>query len=217
MASFERVVGPMPLLHSGPKFFEARKEDPVRAGIALSTIRELFRVDREVQPPSPEDQARERRRCLGGTFERFKEQPRQWSTTCRPKSGMGKAITYARRRWDTLVVFLDDCTAPPHNNTSERLLRSLQSEEEIGSLPALRVVRGPRPSTSASLFSHQSNSLLRAKPESVQTGMGTSGQRARMAATTRCSSSREPGAPSWSAVRRRATSGKSPQEMWSGG
>ena len=35
-----------------------------------------------------------------------------------------KAITYARGQWDTLVVFLDDGRAPPHNNTSERLLRA---------------------------------------------------------------------------------------------
>ena len=36
---------------------------------------------------------------------------------------MGKAITYALNQWSTLVVFLADGAAPPHNNTSERLLR----------------------------------------------------------------------------------------------
>jgi len=46
-----------------------------------------------------------------------------WSTTCRPKSGMGKAFTYACGQWDTPVVFLADATAPRQNSTSERLLR----------------------------------------------------------------------------------------------
>jgi len=37
----------------------------------------------------------------------------------------------------TLVVFLDDGTAPPHNNTSERLLRS----PVVGLLPEAKLSR----------------------------------------------------------------------------
>jgi transposase len=109
--------------HARRKFFEARNEDPIRAGIALATIREIFVAERAARDLEPDDRARFRREYLAERLARFRTLLDTWSTTCRPKSAMGKAITYARGQWDTLVVFLTDGTAPPHNNTSERLLR----------------------------------------------------------------------------------------------
>jgi transposase len=109
--------------HARRKFFEARNEDPARAGVALATIKEVFLCDRAARDLELEDRARFRRECLAERLGRFRALLDTWSTTCRPKSAMGKAITYARRQWDTLVVFLNDGRAPPHNNTSERLLR----------------------------------------------------------------------------------------------
>jgi transposase len=117
------AVGRTPLLHSGTKFFEARNEDPSRAGVALATIREIFVAERAARDLEPADRARFRRECVAERLARFRDLLDTWSTTRRPKSAMGKAITYARGQWDTLVVFLTDGTAPPHNNTSERLLR----------------------------------------------------------------------------------------------
>jgi len=110
--------------HARRKFFEARKADPARAASALSTIRQIFVLERDLAHLSPENRARNRRRTLGPLLERFREDLDHWSSSCRPKSPLGRAITYARRQWDTLVVFLEDGHAPPHNNTSERLLRS---------------------------------------------------------------------------------------------
>ena len=60
---------------------------------------------------------------LAGRLDALRQQLDAWSTTARPKSALGKAITYARNQWPTLVVFLDDGNVPVHNNTSERLLR----------------------------------------------------------------------------------------------
>ena len=109
--------------HARRKFFEARNEDPEKAGMALATIREIFRVEREATQMAPEARSRVRRERLTEKLAAFKRQIDTWSTNARPKSAMGKAITYARRQWDTLVVFLDDGNIPVHNNTSERLLR----------------------------------------------------------------------------------------------
>lgn len=83
----------------------------------------IFALERTLAEASPEDRARQRREHLAERLARFRALLDQWSQTVRPKSGLGKAITYARGQWDTLVVFLDDGRAPPHNNTSERLLR----------------------------------------------------------------------------------------------
>jgi transposase len=109
--------------HARRKFFEARNEDPVRAATALATIKEIFLTERAARDLEPGDRARFRRECLAERLGRFRALLDTWSTTTRPKSAMGKAITYARGQWGTLVVFLDDGRAPPHNNTSERLLR----------------------------------------------------------------------------------------------
>ena len=109
--------------HARRKFFEARNEDPARAGIALATIKEIFLCERAGRDLDTEDRAPFRRECLDERLKRFRTLLDTWSTTCRPKSAMGKAITYARGQWDTLLVFLKDGSAPPHNNTSERLLR----------------------------------------------------------------------------------------------
>ena len=122
-ASAESVVRAGCWAHARRKFFEARQQDPVRAGRALAAIRDVFLVERTVQDLSPEDRSRVRRERLGQKLKRLRSELQQWSTTTRPSSPMGKAITYALNQWDTLVVFLSDGTAPPHNNTSERLLR----------------------------------------------------------------------------------------------
>jgi transposase len=109
--------------HARRKFFEARREDPVRVAVALAVIREIFVVERELVDLSAEARAKARRERLADRLSRFRTVLDQWSQTTRPKSGMGRAITYARRQWDTLVVFLNDGRAPPDNNASERLLR----------------------------------------------------------------------------------------------
>ena len=83
----------------------------------------MFLVERTVKALSPEDRARARREHLEDKLSKLRAKLQQWSTTTRPSSPMGKAITYALNQWSTLVVFLADGAAPPHNNTSERLLR----------------------------------------------------------------------------------------------
>ena len=76
-----------------------------------------------MQGLSPEDRARVRRERLEDKLKRPRAELLQWSTTIRLSSPIDDAITYVLNQWDTLVVFLSDGTAPPHNNTSERLLR----------------------------------------------------------------------------------------------
>jgi len=122
-ASAESVVRAGCWAHARRKFFEARQQDPVRAGRVLATIRDVFLVERTVQDLSPEDRSRVRRERLEQKLKQLRSELQHWSTTIRPSSPMGKAITFALNQWDTLVVFLSDGTAPPHNNTSERLLR----------------------------------------------------------------------------------------------
>ena len=109
--------------HVRRKFFDARKEAPESAGIALATIREIFAAERELATLGAEARARARRERLADRLDALKLLLDEWSTRVRPQSALGKAITYARNQWETLLVFLDDGNVPPHNNHSERLLR----------------------------------------------------------------------------------------------
>lgn len=123
IAQSDEVVRAGCWAHARRKFFEARAEAPEQAGVALATIRELFRVERETAGLEPEARSRARRERLAEWLAAFRQLLDTWSTTARPKSALGKAITYTRNQWATLVVFLDDGAVPIHNNTSERLLR----------------------------------------------------------------------------------------------
>ncbi|MDP6369632.1 MAG: IS66 family transposase [Planctomycetota bacterium] len=109
--------------HARRKFFEARSEAPEKAGYALAQVREIFALERELKLLAPEARARARHETLAEPLARF----RQWldleSRSARPTGAFGKALTYARNQWETLVVFLIDGNVPVDNNASERHLR----------------------------------------------------------------------------------------------
>jgi transposase len=109
--------------HARRKFFEARDEAPAQAGHALAQIREIFALERELMRVGPEARAAARHEALAEPLDRFRAWLDSQSTSARPTSGLGKAITYARNQWETLVVFLVDGLVPVDNNASERHLR----------------------------------------------------------------------------------------------
>ncbi len=81
-----------------PSPFEARTEAPAKAGVALATIREIFIVEREVGELDAQTRSRVRKERLCGPLSALKRRLDAWSTTARPQSALGKAITYARNR-----------------------------------------------------------------------------------------------------------------------
>ena len=109
--------------HARRKFFEARTEAPEEAGFALVQIRDIFGLERRTKTLGPEARAKIRTETLAQPLQHFKEWLDTQSTSTRPKSALGKAVTYARNQWDTLVVFLERGQIPVHNNASERQLR----------------------------------------------------------------------------------------------
>ncbi len=109
--------------HARRKFFEARNEAPEQAGHALAHIREIFALERELRRVGPEARARARHEALSEPLSQFRAWLDTQSTTARPSSALGKAVTYARNQWDILVVLLVDGRVPVDNNASERQLR----------------------------------------------------------------------------------------------
>jgi len=110
--------------HARRKFFEARDEAPEQAGLALAQIREIFVLEHSLKQMTPDHRSRARKQALEEPLRQFHSWLQAESATARPTSALGKAITYARNQWETLVVFLDNGEVPVHNNASERQLRS---------------------------------------------------------------------------------------------
>jgi transposase len=131
--------------HARRKFFEARIEEPERVGIAMTQIREIFDLERQMTKLAPEAKAKERQKVLGEPLHEFRVWLSNQSTAVRPTSGLGKAITYTLNQWDTLVVFLVDGRAPVDNSASALpgyLSGSGHSQPHSGGV-ARRQLRGP--------------------------------------------------------------------------
>ena len=123
-------AGPPPIAlahcwaHVRRKFHDAEPSWP-QAKEMLVLIRDLYLVEAEVQDLVGE----ERRRRLG-ELRQARSKPlveaiRMW-LACEqalPRSGLGKAISYATAHWDGLVRFLDDARIPLDTNLVERGMR----------------------------------------------------------------------------------------------
>jgi transposase len=109
--------------HTRRYFYEAIKNDAVRAAAALTTIHLLFMAERTVMGASEDQRLELRDELCRPIAEGF----RQWVDAelprVVPRSPIHKALNYVRNQWDRLVVFLDVPTIPCHNNDTERDLR----------------------------------------------------------------------------------------------
>ncbi len=139
-ASYNEIVETASLIRAGcwsharRKYYDARADDRKRCGLMLKLIQDLFAIERKAQ------EAREKSASASEIFGdaehlalRQSESARliqsvrdcvdEWSLTVLPRSSVGKAVTYMRNQWETLVVFLNDPTLALHNNRSELAMR----------------------------------------------------------------------------------------------
>lgn len=109
--------------HLRTYFFKALAHHPAEADLALGTLRDLFKVERDVWSESAAAvlaarQARSRV-LVDGLFEWIKA----LSPLVRPQSTLGEAIRYATNQETALRLFLAHGELPMHNNLSELMLR----------------------------------------------------------------------------------------------
>lgn len=114
------------MAHMRRKFVEATATDPERAGAVVSIVACLYLVESAAKGTSPHDRAhrkdlrdstsRELMEYLRATLDEIKPQ-------VRPKSPIGRAVSYAIKQWPRLCVFLEDPDVPIDNNEAERQLR----------------------------------------------------------------------------------------------
>ena len=109
--------------HLRTYFFDARHHHPNEAALALTTIRDLFLIERVLHGKPPDEVLAHRRRDAAPLVDGFFDWVRALSTTVRPKSTLGDAVRYALNQENALRLHLEHGELPMHNNTSELMLR----------------------------------------------------------------------------------------------
>ena len=108
-------------------FFEAKEEDPRRAGWVLGQLRQLYRTEAQLRRQGPGSALRvaTRQASSAAVIDRLEKMMRLWENQKRflPKSGMGKAIAYTLRRMNSLRVFLTVGSIEIDNNLVENAIR----------------------------------------------------------------------------------------------
>lgn len=131
--------------HARRKFFDARTNAPREANQVLEWIRQLYDIeDRARDFPVAERQLL-RQLESKPILDRIENYLDELSQRTLPKSGLGKAVTYARNQWAALRQYVSDGRLTIDNNVSERTLRlqaiGRKNWEFLGSAEA-----GPRAS-----------------------------------------------------------------------
>ena len=115
------------LAHGRRKFIDVVASFPEECRFVLETLRDVYKHDAVARERGLDDQERllyhqehsgPRMRGLESWLAEQFEQKR-----VEPNSSLGKAITYMRKRWDKLTLFLHQPGAPLDNNVCERALK----------------------------------------------------------------------------------------------
>ena len=111
--------------HVRRKFFDAAEHSPKEAEEALELIKKLFLIERELEGKAPEkvmSLRREKSQVLVDQF--FKFVDLHWFTLMADKTSLlGKALSYAQKREESLRQFLLHPDLPISNNHVERAIR----------------------------------------------------------------------------------------------
>lgn len=114
-------------MHARRAFVEAQVADPAKADQALSFIRTLYAVERDIVDAGlvGDAVAGGRRTRAGPVLDRFAEWLDIESRTARPKSPLGAAVAYARNGWASLTRYVTDGRLTIDNGPAERAIRPL--------------------------------------------------------------------------------------------
>ena len=109
--------------HLRTYFFKALHHHPAEADLALGTLRDLFKVERDVWGSGPDAVLAERQARSRPLVDGFFAWVHALSQVTRPSSILGEALTYAHNQESSLRLFLEHGELPMHNNLSELMLR----------------------------------------------------------------------------------------------
>lgn len=115
------------LAHSRRRFVDVVTSFPAEVRYVLETLREVYRHDARARERalSPDERLHVHQTESGPLMAGLESWLRQQLDEHRvePNSGLGDAITYMRKHWETLTLFLRVPGAPLDNNICERALK----------------------------------------------------------------------------------------------
>jgi transposase len=123
---FETIVGNC-LLHARRKFVDVVTRFPDECRYLLETLREVYKHDAFCR--RQEMSAEERLAYHQAHSRPLMEKLEKWldeqfaERKVEPNSGLGQAITYMKKRWNRLTLFLRQVGAPLDSNAVERILK----------------------------------------------------------------------------------------------
>ncbi len=115
------------LAHARRKFINAYQAGDLRAAVPLQLIQQIYAVEKRATQDScdPEQRLQRRQQLSQPLMQKLREQLLLLQAQAPPKTPLGQALTYARRQWETLTLFLTDAALRPDNNHTERALRPI--------------------------------------------------------------------------------------------
>lgn len=112
--------------HVRRKFYDiAEATDSPVAREAIKRIEALYRIERSINSRPPDERRQIRQQQAVPLMEAFKTWLDMRLRECAKGSGLGKAINYARKQWNSLVLYLEDGCVEIDNNAAERAIRPL--------------------------------------------------------------------------------------------
>jgi len=109
--------------HARRKFFDAVKSYPREAHQVLEWIRQLYDIEDRSRTWLPEARRQLRVAEAIPVLDKIEARLAELARTVLPKSGLAKAVTYARNQWEALRRYTEDGRLTIDNNVSERTLR----------------------------------------------------------------------------------------------
>jgi transposase len=123
LLSREDIVTLFCWAHVRRKFYDS--VDRERRSVMLALIAELYAIEDEIATWTPQQREFARAARAEPVLLRIKGQLDAWHVDPRvlPKSGIGRAVTYALKLWSGLKAYVSIGTAPVDNNATERAMR----------------------------------------------------------------------------------------------
>ena len=94
-------------------------------GPALLLIAQLYRVERQAQPLTPEDRRQLRQERSRPILEKLHTYLSELQVEVLPKSPEGRAVRYTLKNWTALTRYCEDGDLQIHNNGTERAIRGV--------------------------------------------------------------------------------------------
>ena len=119
-----RFTGAACMAHVRRKFHDAKEQAPAQCEKALNIVGQLYKIEKSIRLDGlDDDEILKRRKESQKILRLFKEWLDEIAATSLPKSGIGKAVTYAQNQWGKLMTY----TKHPHvhidNNLVENTIR----------------------------------------------------------------------------------------------